>query len=176
VARTHDGRDTRRLRGLLWASGGPLAGAEGLLNLPAGDLIAAGNAVGVGREQDPHAVPGAGGDFGGRGTGGQPQRQRGMTQVVRAAHRLGPCPVFRGGSGAGLVPDPGVEAFAERAAASAAEQPPVCSVPEGSQVPVQEAGELRGDRDCPDGTVGRCNGSLKDLSTTVTNGPGVAFP
>ena len=52
-----------------------------MLNLLAGDLVAAGNAVGVDGEQDTHAVPGAGSDFGGRGAGGQPQRQRGMASL-----------------------------------------------------------------------------------------------
>ena len=60
MARTHDGRDSRRLRGISWASGGPLAGAEGLLDLLAGDLVAAGYAVGVDGEQDTHAVPATG--------------------------------------------------------------------------------------------------------------------
>jgi hypothetical protein len=70
------------------ASRGPPAGAEGLVDVLAGDLAAAGCAVGVDSEQDAHAVPGAGSDFGGRSAGGQPQRQRGMTQVVGAARRL----------------------------------------------------------------------------------------
>ena len=59
MARTHDGQDSRRLRRILWASRGPLAGAEGLFDVLAGDLVAAGYAVGVGGEQDTHAVPGA---------------------------------------------------------------------------------------------------------------------
>jgi hypothetical protein len=59
---------------------GPAAGVEGFLDVLAGDLVAADYAVGVGGEQDMQAVPGAGGDFGGRGAGGQPQRQRGMTR------------------------------------------------------------------------------------------------
>ena len=54
---------------------------------------------------------------------------------------------------AGLVPDPAVEAFAERAAAGTPEQPPVRGAPEGLQVPVQEAGKLRGGRDRPDGAL-----------------------
>ena len=153
AARTQDGRDSRRAHRFLWASGGPLAGAEGLLDVLAGDLVAAGYAVGVDGEQDTHAVPGAGSDLGGRGAGGQPQRQRGMAQVVGAAWRPGACPVLRHGCGAGLVPDPAVEAFAERAAAGAAEQPPICGAPESPQVPAQQAGELRGDRDRPDGAV-----------------------
>ena len=84
MARTYGGRDSRRLRRFLWASRGPVAGAEGLLDLLAGDLVAAGYAVRVDGEQDMHAVPGAGSDLGGRGAGGQPQRQRGMAQVVGA--------------------------------------------------------------------------------------------
>jgi hypothetical protein len=139
VARTHDGRDSRRLRGLLWASRGPLAGAEGVLNLLAGDLVAAGYAVGVDGEQDTHAVPGAGGDLGRRGAGGQPQRQRGMTKVVGSARRLGAC-LARDGRGTGLVPDPAVEAFADWAAAGPPEEPPICGASEVPQVPAQEAG------------------------------------
>jgi hypothetical protein len=98
-------------------------------------------------------VPGAGSDLGGRGAGGQPQRQRGMTQIVGAAHRLGASPVLPHGYGAGLVPDPAVEAFAERAAAGAPEQPPICGAPEGPQVPAQEAGKLQGDRAVPAGRL-----------------------
>jgi hypothetical protein len=45
VAWTHDGQDSWRPRRFLWASGGPLAGTEGLLILVAGDLVAAGYAV-----------------------------------------------------------------------------------------------------------------------------------
>ena len=116
----------------------------------AGDLVAARYAVGVDGEQDTHAVPGAGSDLGGRGTGGQPQRQRGMAQVIGLAGPLGPCLAPDGG-GAGLVPDPAVEAFAERAATGTPEQPPVCGAPKGPQVPAEETGELRGDRDRPDG-------------------------
>jgi hypothetical protein len=130
--------------GLLWASGGPLAGEEGLFDVLAGDLVAAGHAVGVDGEQDTHAVPGAGSDLGGRGAGGQPQRQRGMAKVVGAACLLGACPEVRHGCGAGLVPDPAVEVFAERAAAGTLEQPPVCGASEGMQVPAQQAGKLGG--------------------------------
>ena len=98
-------------------------------------------------------MPGAGSDLGGRGAGGQPQRQRGMPKVVGAACRLGTCPVFRDGCGAGLVPDPAVEAFADRAAAGTPEQPPIFGASEGPQVPAQVAGKLRGDRDRPDGAA-----------------------
>ena len=45
----------------------------GQLDAPAGDLVVARDAMSVGGQQDTHAVPGAGGDFGRRGTGGQPQ-------------------------------------------------------------------------------------------------------
>src|ERR1700735_1443577 len=120
--------------GFLWASGGPAAGAEGPADVLAGDLAAAGYAVGVDGEQDTHAMPGARSDLGGRGAGGQPQRQRGMAKVVGAAHRPGACPVLRSDCGAGLVPDPAVEAFAERAATGALEQQPVFGASEGPQV------------------------------------------
>jgi hypothetical protein len=93
-----------------------------LLDVLAGDLVAAGYAVGVDGEQDTHAVPGAGRDLGGRGAGGQLQRQRGMAKVVGAACRTGAC-VARDGCGTGLVPDPAVLAFAERPAAGTPEQP-----------------------------------------------------
>jgi hypothetical protein len=58
----------------------------------AGDLVAAGYAVRVDGKQDAHAVPGSGTDLGGRGAGGQPQRQRGMAEAVGAAGRLVPVP------------------------------------------------------------------------------------
>ena len=67
-----------------------------------------------------------------------------MTKVIEAVGRLGACPVLRHDCGAGLVPDPAVEAFAERAAAGALEQPPVFGASEGLQVPAEETGELRG--------------------------------
>ena len=82
MARTYGGRDSWRLCRFLWASGGPPAGAEGPVDVLAGDLVAAGYAVGVDGEQDTHAVPGAGRDLGRRGAGGQPQRQRGVAKVV----------------------------------------------------------------------------------------------
>ena len=129
VPRTHDGRNSWRPRGFLWASGGPAAGAEGLLDALAGDLVTAGYAVGVGGEQDMHTVPGAGRDFGGWGAGGQPQRQRGMAKVVRggAPARCVPGP---DGRGTGLVPNPAIRAFAERPAAGTLEQPPIIGAPE----------------------------------------------
>jgi hypothetical protein len=108
VARTYDGTGFLASMPVLVGQRGPLAGAEGLLDVLAGDLVAAGYAVGVDGEQDAPAVPGAGSDFGGRGAGGQPQRRRGMAEVVGAAGRLGACPVLRHGCGAGLVPDPAV--------------------------------------------------------------------
>jgi hypothetical protein len=109
-----------------------VAGVEGFLDVLAGDLVAAGYAVGVDGEQDTHAVPGAGSDLGGRGAGGQPQRQRSMTQVVGAACPSGAC-LARDGGGVGLVPDPAMEAFAERTAAGTPEQAPVCGAPHGQE-------------------------------------------
>ena len=71
------GRMTDGIPGVRAGSCGPARGQwlglRGSLDVLAGDLVAAGNAVGVDGEQDTHAVPGAGGDFGGRGAGGQPQ-------------------------------------------------------------------------------------------------------
>jgi hypothetical protein len=95
-----------------------VAGVEGFLDVLAGDLVAAGYAVCIAGEQDAHAVPGAGSDLGGRGTGGQPQRQRGMTPVTGTQARR----ARRGRDAAGLVPGPAVSAFAEPAAAGAPEQ------------------------------------------------------
>jgi hypothetical protein len=46
--------------------------AEGLLDALADDLVVARYAVSVDVQQNTHAVPGAGGDLGRRGTGGQP--------------------------------------------------------------------------------------------------------
>src|SRR6266571_1229524 len=74
-----------------------------------------------------------------------------MTQIVRAAQQLGAWRSTTQCCGAGLVPGPAIHAFAERAAAGAAEQPPIFGASEGPQVPAQEAGKLRGDRDRPDG-------------------------
>jgi hypothetical protein len=73
-----------------------------------------------------------------------------MTKVVGAAGRLDASLAWDG-CGAGLVPDPAVEAFAERAAAGTPEHPPVCGASEGLEVPAHEAGKLQGDRDRPDG-------------------------
>jgi hypothetical protein len=106
--------------------------------------------MGVDGEQDAHAVPGAGSDFRGRGAGGQPQRQRGMTQVVGAQARG----ARQARSAAGLVSDPAVSAFAERPAAGTPEQPPIGGAPVGVQVMAQKPDELRGGRDCPAGAVG----------------------
>jgi hypothetical protein len=88
VTRTHDGRNPSGFPAFWWASCGPRARAEGLLDVPAGDLVMAWYAVGVDGEQDIHAVPGAGGDLGRGSTGGQPQRQRRVPQVVRAQYRV----------------------------------------------------------------------------------------
>ena len=126
-----------------------MAGVEGFLDVLAGDLVAAGYAVCIDGEQDADAVPGAGSDFGGRGTGGQPQRQRGMTQVVGTQARR----ARQGRGTTGLMPDPAVAAFAERSAAGAPEQPPVSGGPIGVQMPEQQPDELRGDRDCPAGAA-----------------------
>jgi hypothetical protein len=72
----------------MWASGGPVAEAEGPVDVLAGDLVAAGYAVGVDGEQDTHAVPGASRDLGGRGAGGQPQHRQDR-RLLCAAERRG---------------------------------------------------------------------------------------
>ena len=91
-----------------WCSGGPSGRAEGPVDVLAGDLVAAGDAVGVEGEQDTTLCPArAAVSAGGRGAAGQPQRQRGMAQVVGAAHppgRLSPPPGMA--AGAGLVRHP----------------------------------------------------------------------
>jgi len=85
-----------------------------LLDVLAGDLVAAGYAVSVGGEQDTDAVPGAGSDFGRRGAGGQPQRRRGMAKVVgpqargarhgrSAAPQAAPSPAARSGQADGFL-------------------------------------------------------------------------
>jgi hypothetical protein len=120
------------------ASRGPRADAEGLLDSPAGDLVMAWYAVGVDGEQDSHAVPGAGGDLGRGSAGGQPQRQRRVPQIVGAQYPVDGVLGWAGCCGAGLVPDPAVEAFAERAAAGTAGQPPVWRGAVCPQVPAEE--------------------------------------
>jgi hypothetical protein len=51
VARTHDGQNSWRPRRFLWASGGHWVGPEGLLDVLACHLVAAGYAVGVDGER-----------------------------------------------------------------------------------------------------------------------------
>ena len=86
---------------ILVGQSGASCWAEGLLDVLAGDLVVAGYAVGVDVEQDPTCCVRRGQRSGGRGAGGQPQRQHGMAKVVGAG-RLGACPVYRNGCGAGL--------------------------------------------------------------------------
>ena len=125
-------------------------------------------------QQNTHAVPGAGGDLGRRGTGGQPQRQRRMTKVVRAQ-----APTTRAGRvprrGAGLVPDPAVEAFAERATADTPEQPPICGAPMSLQVTEEETDKLGRDRDCPDGAFW-AEFEAAQLAWRAVTGPGTRGP
>ena len=62
------GRMTDGIPGVCAGSCGPAGGpgwVEGFLDVLAGDLVTAGYAVGIDAEQDTHAVPGAGSDFGG---------------------------------------------------------------------------------------------------------------
>jgi hypothetical protein len=108
----------------------------------------------------------------GKGPGGGDSRPG--TGVVGAACRLGACLAWVG-RGTGLVPDPAVEAFAERAAAGTPEQPPVCRAPESPQVPVQQAGKLRGDRDRPDGAF-RAEFEAAGLAWGAVASPGTRRP
>ncbi len=78
------------------------------------------DAVQVDVVQGPDAVPGAGGDLGGRAGGVQPQGQGGMSQVIRAAGERGSGQLRTEGGLAGGVPGPAVDRFAEHAAADAA--------------------------------------------------------
>jgi hypothetical protein len=77
------------------------------------DLVVAGDAVGVDGQQHAGAVPGAGGDLGGRRAGGPPQRQRGVPQVVGPAGRRRGGQVRAQRRGAGGVPGAAVEAFVQ---------------------------------------------------------------
>jgi hypothetical protein len=130
VARTHDGRDSRGLCRFLWASRGPVAGVESFLDVLAGDLVAAGNAVGVGSRVCSGRRWSAGHARCARrsprlrraGAGGQPQRQRSMTQVVGTQA----CRARYGRGAAGQVPDPAVAAHRPRAGpADQREAPPL---------------------------------------------------
>src|SRR5664279_1753144 len=98
-----------------------------------------------------------------------------MAKIVGAAGRPGACPVLWHGCGAGLVPDPAIKAFAERAAAGTPEQPPIFGAPEGPQVPAQEADKLRGDRDRPDGTF-RPVFEAAGFAWRAVTGPGTSRP
>ena len=60
---------------------------------------------------------------------------------------------------------------AERAAAGTPEQPPIFGAPESPQVPAQEAGKLRGDRDHPDGAL-RAVFEAAGLAWGAVAGPG----
>ena len=61
------------------------------------------------------------------------------------------CPVESSCCGAGLVQDPGRSGFRCAGRRGHPEQPPIFGASEGLQVPAEEAGKLRGERDRPDG-------------------------
>jgi hypothetical protein len=105
---------------------------EGMLDLAVGDLFLAIDAVGVGGEQDGDAVPGAGGDLGGRGAGVEPQGQGGVPQVVRPPGEPGGGRGGAEGAGAGLLPGPAVGALAEQPAPAAGNSRPSSAVPQRS--------------------------------------------
>src|SRR5216683_3774992 len=97
-----------------------------------------------------------------------------MTEVVRAQWRG----ARAGGGwrrGAGLVPDAAVAAFAERAAADASEQPPICGASRNLQVTEEEADKLGRDRDYPDGAFGAEFEAARLVRGAVA-GPGTRGP
>src|ERR1019366_5113683 len=115
--------------------------AEGFLDPLAGDVLLAVDAMHVDGLQDADAVPGPCGDFAGRGARVQPEGHGGVPQVVRPAGERGGGQDWAERSVTGGVPDPAVQAFAEHAAAGAAEQPPVRRRAVITQVPAQEGDE-----------------------------------
>ena len=140
---------------------------EGVLDLLTGDVFVAVEAAGVDGVQDGDAVPGAGGNLGGRAGGGQPQRQGGVPQVVRPAGQAGGGQDGAERVAAGGMPGADVDRFAEHAAAGAAEQPPVGCRAEPVQVLAQQRDQDRWNRDDPDRAVGRClrprDADIKDI-------------
>ena len=83
-----------------------------------------------------------------------------MTQIVGAVCLSGAC--LADGRGAGLMPDPAVEAFAERPASGTPEQPPVCSAPVSAQVMAEQADKLRRDGYIRIAPSGRSLGGVAD--------------
>jgi hypothetical protein len=104
---------------------GVLRWVQGAVDEVVGGLFLAGDRMGVDGVQDGGAVPGAGCCFLGCDPGGEPQRQCGVAQVVGAAGERGVGQARAERGGACGVPGAAVGAFAEDAAAGAAEQPPV---------------------------------------------------
>ena len=93
---------------------------ESVFDLLADVVLLAVDAEQVNVVQDGCAVPGAGGDLGGRAGGVQPQGQGSMPQVIRADER-GSGQFWAEGGLAGGIPGPAVDRFAEHAAAYAAQ-------------------------------------------------------
>ncbi len=94
-----------------------------------------------------------------------------MAEIVGAAGRRGGRPGREGRGGAGLVPDAAVEAFAERSAGGALEQPPVFGASVSLQVLAEEADKLRRDRDRPDRAL-RAEFEAARLAWRAVTGPG----
>jgi hypothetical protein len=127
---------------------------EGIFDPLADSVLVAVGAVQVDLMQDAGAVPGPGGDLGGRAAGVQPQRQGGVPQVIAAAGQRRGSQAGAEGGLAGGVPGAAVDRFAEHAAAGAAEQPAVRRGPECMQVPGEHAGQDRRDGNDADGAAG----------------------
>jgi len=123
-----------------------VSGVERMLNLPVGDVVLAVNAVGVNGQERGDAVPGSLRDLGGGGACVQPERQRGVPQVVGAAGKSGGSRCGLEDLCAGGVPGAAVTAFAERYAAGSAEQPVV-----GCGAVAAEVVAEHGDQDGRDG-------------------------
>ena len=144
---------------------------ESVFDLLADVVLLAVDAVQVDVVQGAGAVPGAGGHLGGRAGGVQPQGQAGMPQVARAAGERRSRQFRAERDPAGGAPYAAVGAFAEHAAASAAEQPPIRRGPELAQVLPKQVGQDRQDRYGPDSPVGTV---LEDMRFTQLESVGVS--
>ncbi|HTQ93880.1 MAG TPA: hypothetical protein VMK84_30725 [Streptosporangiaceae bacterium] len=104
--------------------------------------------------QDARAVPGAGGDLGGRASGVQPQGQGGVPQVIGAAGERGDGQFRAEGGLAGGVPGAAVDRLVEHAGAGAAEQSPVRRGAMVAEMTAEHADQDGQDGDDADRSVG----------------------
>jgi len=146
---------------------------KGVFDPLADSVVLAVGAVQVDLMQDAGAVPGPGGDLGGRAAGVQPQRRGGVPQVIGAAGQRGGGQAGAEGRLAGSVPGAAVDRLAEHAAAGAAEQPPVRRGPERMQVLAEHADQDGRDGDDADGAAGAVLEAPR-LERRAGAGPGAA--